>query len=353
MTTSTTTTIAYCRVDDLEWVPDSTDTAVLQPKSDRPCVWRRFTRSEARDLLNGRHLLFTGDSTVSYQYLAMVMYLHEGVSIGDDGPKEWMLYPQGSLSQNYYNSYYEQSSAVFGVDEFCDCYRDVTCHPLCDPQSHVQARYYRFGTDSYVSVVPSAGNIITPRGHSMDFDNWALNCPSLPCNQPADWEEPYQCYIDVLSNLIQRLTPDILVQGVEGHIMQPYDWLIDLLGSAPDREGTFCGLHWLEFSAEVTKQLGDTYGGTRGKPLILTRSNGVNRTTMMSVYNNENGNVLPTNISYHPVVMYDVDYLTKLLATPPLRGYPHAMMKDEVHFAPWVYFELNMWLLNLIWQRQQ
>jgi len=305
-------------------------------------------------MLKDRHVLLTGDSTMHYQYLALILFLQEDISLGPDGPMNWILYQQGGKNgwdNQYYVEYYTNTSRVFGDDEFCDCHRDVQCHPTCSPQTFVQNRYYRLGSNGYVTYTPSGGDILPPRGHNMDLAKWKLNCDQVPCDHPADWEEEASsCYVDILRNVIQRYTPDILVQGVDNHIIQPYPWLVDIIGKVPDRKATLCGMDPLDFGAAVTKELGVTSGGTRGKPLVLTRSNLANRTTMMSVYKDE-ATASPTQADASQQVMYDTEYLTKLLSAPPLRGYPNAVMKDEVHLEPWVNLELNMWLLNVIAQR--
>lgn len=305
-------------------------------------------------MLKNRHVLLTGDSTMNYQYLALIMFLHEGVSIGPGGPREWMLYQSNgpnAMDNQWFVEYYRNTSEVFGGDEFCDCNRDVPCHPTCTPQTFVQNRYYRLGSNGYVAFAMTGGDILPPRGHKMDLAKWELKCDKVPCDHPADWEEdPSSCYVDVLRNLVQRYTPDILVQGVDNHMIQPYPWLVDFLGKVPDRSATLCGMDWVDFGAAVTKDLGVTSGGTRGAPLVLTRPNLANRTTMMSVYENQ-ATVSPTQADASQQVMYDTEYLTKLLSAPPLRGYPLDVMKDEVHTQPWVNFELNMWLLNVIAQR--
>jgi len=200
------------------------------------------------------------------------------------------------------------------------------------------------------------GEILMPRGHAMDFENWQLRCDKPgECSHPldpgqGDWDEPFDCYVDLLGKVVDRYKPDILVQGVDNHIIQPYDWLIDIIGFTPDKQGTLCGMSWVDFGAALTRDLGTSSGGTRGEPLVLTRSNNAPQTVMLEVYD-QNLPVSPTIDPNSDQVMYDVEYLTKLLAAPPLRGFPGnggPLMKDGVHLMPWVNFELNMWMLNVI-----
>jgi len=288
---------------------------------------------------------------MGYQYLALIMFLY-GIDLAANGPREWILYQTltaDKSGQQWYNEYYTNTTNVFNGDEVCDCHRDVSCHPLCTPQSHVQARHFRFDKDSYISIVPLGGKLIPPQGHNMDFENWKLNCAKPPCDHTPDWSEPFRCYLETLQGVIDRFSPDIYVNGLENHIIQPYEWLIEILKSVPDRDTIYCGMHWLEFSAKLTETVGVTHGGTRGKPLVLTRSNNANATTLFQIYNGEKA-ASPT-IAPDSVLMYDIDYITQLLSATPLKAYPYAVMKDEVHVMPWVNIEMNMLMLNTIASR--
>lgn len=337
---------------DLEWVPDSESSAQLQRKPDRDCIWKRFSRSEARALFRGRHLLLAGDSTLGYQYLALIMFL-QGMDLAADGPREWILYqapvPPGYDGQKFFNEYYTNTSRALGEDEVCDCYREFKCHPLCKPQTYVQTRHFRLEEDSYITVVPLGGKLIFPRGHNMDFEEWKLNCAAVPCDHPADWVFPYGCYLDILKGLVQHFNPDIFVNGLENHMIQPYEWLIEIIKDVPDHDTIYCGMNWLDFSARLTEEIGVTSGGTKGRPLVLTRSNNANTSTLFQIYEGEK-TASPT-IAPPSLLLYDIEYITELLSAPPLNAYPYAAMIDEVHVQPWVNFEMNMLLLNVIAQR--
>lgn len=291
-----------------------------------------------------------------YQYIALCLYLHPSIDIKAN--QDWMLYQLGypgeGTSQRFFKDWYTNVSNMFGGNEHCDCNRDLSCHPLCDPQTYIQTRHFRFGNGGLVSYVPSGGEIFLPQAHNFDFDSWQLNCQQIMCNHPPDWSEPFRCYIDVMQSVVDRYKPDILIQGVDNHIIYPYSWLIDILGFTPDKQGTLCGMNWVDFGAEFTRRIGTTSGGERGKPLVLTRSNSANQTGMFHYYNTM---TQPSPTLSDDQVMFDVEYLTLLAASPPLRGYPGnpqdggRIMSDIVHMSQWMNLEINMWMLHVIASR--
>jgi len=326
-----------CRVDELQWIRDK-KIAKLQPKPGATCTWRRFSRIEALALMDGHHLLFAGDSVSIYQYIALAMFLHSGITSSHD------LEESGAGGD--WNNYYTRTMNRFGGDEFCDCNRDF-CYPRCVPQTFVGNRYFRFGHNGRISVIPCIADIVLPRGHSFDLDKWKFNCTRPPCNASADWEARSGCYLDVLKSLVDSHKPDILVQGIDNHWLGHLEsWFIKWVGRAPNRTKVMCGMDFLQFGVAVTKQ----FGGPNGKPLVLTRSNNANQATLTSVQAQHPSTVSPTE-GGPDVLVYDVGYITKKLVEPPLvLPAGTRIMKDAFHPAPWVYFELNMLLLNLIKQ---
>lgn len=302
----------------------------------KDCIWRRFSRSEARDLLAGRHLMFTGDSVSTYQYLAMALYLTEDLDIEDT--RGWLLYEAGDFT-----SYYRDTTRAFGGNEMCDCAREA-CHPFCSPQTFTQNRFFRIGNGGFLSMVPTLGDKIAPRGHTASLKDWTINCASIPCLNPIDWEEsePSGCYVDIFKRLVDRFEPDILVQGVDSHWTSPaYAWFNPL----PNRSRIFCGMNsYTEFAATVTREL----ASSKSKPLVFTRTNNEPRSTLEQLH--KAASQVTAAEEYEGVLLYDVGYLSRLLVTPPINGHPSVVMIDFLHFDTWVYHELNMLLLNMIAQ---
>ena len=109
-----------------------------------PMSFHRFNQAEARELIARKRILLVGDSVASYWYLSLAHFLHSG-----DTLKEWDTSKRGHahpLFEQYWsrigkswrgaqwwawNTFYNGTSADFGGNEICDCYREPVSPSVC------------------------------------------------------------------------------------------------------------------------------------------------------------------------------------------------------------------------------
>lgn len=143
------------------------------------CQLKRFTASEARQCLRGKHLVLVGDSLMRYQYLSLVHFLHLGEYPPSGVPESKADEPNICMEGDYWRlsdewkekfgistggwpAFMIATSQLFEGTERCDCYRDV--FPF---NTTVENRYFR-NSDYNVSVsyfTKLGGAIPDIRGH--------------------------------------------------------------------------------------------------------------------------------------------------------------------------------------------
>jgi hypothetical protein len=153
--------------------------------------FRRFSQSEALKLMADRKVLILGDSVASYWYVSLAYFLHSG-----DTLKTWDTKARGHAHPLFeqwwsqigshwssarwwaWNHYYNTTNTNLGGHEICDCWRD-SCFSKCRPQSYFGNRHFRFGGGSNqgrLDLIPSFGDAIRPRWHTLDTESWRLRC---------------------------------------------------------------------------------------------------------------------------------------------------------------------------------
>ena len=314
-----------------------------------PMSFHRFNQAEARELIARKRILLVGDSVASYWYLSLAHFLHSG-----DTLKEWDTSKRGHahpLFEQYWsrigkswrgaqwwawNTFYNGTSADFGGNEICDCYREP-CFPKCVPQSYVGNRHFRIGSEARVHFIPWLGHTFRPRGHDLNEVDWSLHCGAhmegtqrrrCATGSAAAWDTANASSAeDVLDALAHRFNPDLL--------------LIDLVSNWPDRTiGSVCPF------AKRYGQRRQSTGASRHWLQLDTGKWNFASAAMWKQVNATHSCVMPGSADrWLPVPAL----IARLLLLEPRKR----VFLDRVHFTPWVYHELNQLLLNTLVNRQQ
>ena len=364
------------------WVPHAGRSMLQMSHNASRCSssFRRFSHSAARELLRNRHVLFVGDSLLRYQMTALAYFLLTGDNLSqwDDAVHghptilsevPWGVKPPLSLSQKAaWERYFAALPKIFRGTLLCDCYRDV-CHPNCSPQSFVTNLHFRLASHGIrVTFVFSAGSKIPPRWHPIDESAWVLPCADTllgpaGCSGAAGLER----------DLDNRSIVGVLKAGKRHHKRHRHSKQgyapnnVNILGEAPTDVDvlravearfapnvTVVGLHnfWpttaqpslCELARKFDRGLYvDLEPGQGPEPLRLWRSNSVAR-NMYNVTQCKGGPYGP-----HSRLLDNAALTLALVKLQQAsKGALESVFIDHLHFVPWVYGELNQYLLNVL-----
>jgi len=333
-------------VDCVRWVrmPDNPKAAMLVNKGEG-CNFRRFQPHEARELLRDEYVLYVGDSVVAYEYLSLAsfLFLGDNLTAWDDGrwghphPLAEPLWKNGS---NTWNEYYRKTNEMFAGKEICDCFRDAKCHPRCIPQTFFANRHFRMPSASNqarptVSFLFAGGQVIKPQWHNIisGVDDFSCKNKHMCPRRPPDHKTTKLGYQHILQLLGKHFEPTILMAGIHNHwAMKP-----DSKGKIAKELGTACNFarHW---KRPVTTWLS------------MWRSNPPSKGTFTKLSSGDEGvKVAKCNLAVGSgTVFMHLEKLIGLLSDEHLGMDIRDVFVDNLHFRPWVYFEITQTFLNSV-----
>ena len=191
--------------------------------------FRRFSVGEAIDLLRDEFVLFVGDSVTTYEYLSLANFLSFG-----DSSLSWNSTTHGYphiLAEQYWklgginprDVYYAKTNEHFAGNEICDCYRDVACHPNCDPQTFFGNRHFvlpqsRGKHQPTASIIFAGGSKLKPRWHDVNWFNFSCDGDRMCSQRPPDTAlDGIEGNSDILKLLVETFKPSFLVNGLDNH----------------------------------------------------------------------------------------------------------------------------------------
>ena len=331
-------------------------------------------------MLANRTLTMLGDSVSTYLYLSLAHFLHSG-----DALKSWNSTAKGHAHPLYeqwwsvigsgwntarwwaWNAFYKATSADFHGDELCDCWRDV-CFPHCSPQTFLGNRFFRFGRESIGSrkgrlfMVPWYGKALRPRWHRLDAERWQLECSAdaplarptrgtrCPVGSPAATDLANASGASaILDAIAHEFRPDVMLIGMVSN--WPLEREVAGLCTQKVCSREACGrcasphkVGLCEFAAHYIPNGGDGYGDGRTR-LWMDLSSGSWNFASPHTWRRVNATTpcpLPGRAGRELLVSTVIVRLLLLMRRA-------TVFVDRVHFAPWVYHELNQLLLNEIY----
>jgi hypothetical protein len=306
----------------------------------RKDIFRRFSVGEAIDLLRDEYVLFVGDSVTTYEYLSLANFLSFG-----DSSLSWNStthgYPHVLAEQywklgesNPWDVYYAKTNERFAGNEICDCYRDVACHPNCKPQTFFGNRHFVLPQSlgkhrPTASVIFAGGSKLKPRWHNVNWFNFSCDGDRMCSQRPPDVAlDGIEGNSDILKSIAETFKPSILVNGLDNH------W--------PSRAA--------RLTCDTIQAISD-YPGV----FLISRSNSLQKSQYTESVATETAYLSRCRESYSRSdnvkfqSIHDVRLIIDKLIEAPIGLHLDDIFVDEMHFRPWVYFELTQLLLNEIY----
>lgn len=301
---------AELQENDVMWLRSQADSYHLTL---RYCSLRRYSAAVARKCLRDRRVLFLGDSVTRYQYLSLAYFLATGTW---GNHVELVDYHKWSTYADYFkatNSWFSQ--------ELCDCFRaDFNISSL---RTASENRYY-YGDGAFVVYIRLLSDAYPPRGH-FGFPPFVAPssevCQAGECSKPHDWVAPISCY------LVNETCKEFWI-----HVLRPLNITHFFFNQG----------HWVRTSTRDANWFRHVMQGA--KAFISKCGTAYFKTTSTARKDNQRDSKAIITAREYGWKIYDVEILTRGLLKLH-DGFPGF---DRVHYYPFVYRELNNYLLNLL-----
>ncbi|KNC78842.1 hypothetical protein SARC_08736 [Sphaeroforma arctica JP610] len=298
------------------------------------CDWQKYTRRGAIELLQGKHIVFVGDSRLRYQYVCMIFWLENGYW-PPDGEKDGFKSPvKESLwgGKGGWRAFFKDTAGYMKGNEYCDCYRndhDMYVEPIYENRFYYNERYnlrlsyfVHYKTDMWAGHKDIHGHYGFPPYQADEYTSKGDTCHSIgDCKGQKDWA----------LTLTEALNSDFFTRLGATDLFMSFGWL-------------------------PNKQINITMTDEWANGVKKMRNNGIN------VYKLDAHSV---SHPPHKVTITKQDY-ERVRNLPPVPGQinldlfkftktfadhwedPDKPFVDEVHFEAWVYEELSQWFLRAI-----
>ena len=159
------------------------------------------TSTLRKEEYSSSHIVFFGDSLIRYQYLAYVYKLHFHTSIVPGFMINEKLF-------NNWNSFFENTTAVFGGAMTCDCYREASVKRLSTarenrryihPSGSLVVSYYPLMGYNPIQGMNSSSAVIKSFGKLRTTPDWFYASPFSFVQQHLSREEPIPSVVFVNS----------------------------------------------------------------------------------------------------------------------------------------------------------